>query len=72
LYFVAIDRGGLVSAAIWMSLIPAFTLLLALVVLGIASVILAALGVPIAIAGAFLALEGQRKVNRRAGPSSIE
>ncbi len=69
LYFVAIGRGGLVSTAIWMSLIPAFTLLLSVAVLGIAPVVLAALGVPIAIVGSFAALEGQRRVNERAGPS---
>ena len=72
LYFVAIGRGGLVTTAIWMSLIPAFTLLLSVVVLGIAPAILGALGVPLAIAGAFIALEGQRKVNEKFGPSSIE
>ena len=70
LYFIAIGRGGLVSTAIWMSLIPAFTLLLSVVVLGIAPVILGALGVPIAVAGAFIALEGQRRVGEPAAPSS--
>lgn len=71
LYFVAIRRGGLVPTAIWMSMIPAFTLLLTVVVLGLAPVLLGALGVPIAIAGAFLALEGQRKVGavESTGPS---
>ncbi|MGI0140590.1 MAG: DMT family transporter [Thermoplasmata archaeon] len=62
LYFAAIERGGLVPTAIWMALIPAFTLLMSVVVLGLAPEILGALGVPIAIVGAFLALEGQRRV----------
>lgn len=62
LYFVAAARGNLVATAMWMSLIPAFTLLFSFVALGLVPTALGALGIPIAIAGAFLALEGQRRL----------
>jgi drug/metabolite transporter (DMT)-like permease len=69
-YFVAIERGGLVPTAILMSLIPAFTLVLSLSVLGIAPSLLAAFGIPIAIVGAFCALEGQNRPRKRIPPET--
>lgn len=69
-YFAAIARGGLVPTAILMSLIPAFTLILSVGVLGIAPSLLAAFGIPIAILGAFCALEGQNRTRRRIPPES--
>lgn len=69
-YFAAIERGGLIPTAILMSLIPAFTLALSIGVLHIAPNMLAAFGIPIAIVGAFCALEGQNRARRRAPPET--
>ena len=69
-YFAAIERGGLVPTAILMSLIPAFTLVLTITVLGIAPNLIAAFGIPMAIVGAFFALEGQRRSQQRIPPET--
>jgi len=70
LYFAAIERGGLIPTAILMSMIPAFTLVLSVTVLGIAPSLLAAFGIPVAIVGAFCALEGQNRAKRRIPPET--
>ncbi len=59
LYFIAIDRVGLVLPPMLMTGIPVFTLLLSAIILRIAVPIIALLGVPVAVAGALLALRAE-------------
>ena len=59
LYFVAIGRAGLVVPPMLMTAIPVFTLLLSAGILGIALPLLGVLGIPVAVAGALLALRGE-------------
>ena len=69
-YFAAFERGGLVPTAILMSLIPAFTLVLSVLVLGISPNVVAAFGIPVAIVGAFCALQGQSRSRRQLPPET--
>lgn len=58
LYFLAVERAGLILTALLMASIPAFTLALAVGVLGIVPTLLGALGVPVALLGAIFAIQG--------------
>jgi drug/metabolite transporter (DMT)-like permease len=58
LYFGAIERAGLIMPAMMMASIPIFTVILSVTVLGFRAPILAILGIPIALVGAILALQG--------------
>ncbi len=58
LYFLAIERAGLILTALLMASIPVFTLALAVGVLGIVPTLLGALGVPVALLGAIFAIQG--------------
>lgn len=71
LYFAAIARSGLVLPPMLMTGIPVFTLLLSAVVLRLGLPFIAALGIPVAVAGALLALRGSSPSRpRRAGVAS--
>ncbi|MCI4365507.1 MAG: DMT family transporter [Thermoplasmata archaeon] len=59
LYFRAIEDVGMVIPPMLMTGIPVFTLLLSATVLGLGLPLVAALGVPIAVAGAALTLRGE-------------
>jgi drug/metabolite transporter (DMT)-like permease len=59
LYFRAIDAVGMVIPPMLMTGIPVFTLLLSATVLGLGLPFIAALGIPIAVAGALLTLRGE-------------
>ncbi len=65
LYFLAIERAGLVFPPMLMTGIPVFTLLLSAAVLGIPPALLGVLGVPVAAAGGVLALAGGRRASAR-------
>lgn len=58
LYFIAVERAGLILTALLMAPIPVFTLALAVGVLGILPTLLGALGVPVALLGAIFAIQG--------------
>ncbi|MCI4351205.1 MAG: DMT family transporter [Thermoplasmata archaeon] len=58
LYFGAIERAGLILPAMLMASIPIFTVILSVPLLGFRAPILALLGIPIALVGAILALQG--------------
>lgn len=58
LYFLAIERAGLLLPALLMATIPLFTVLVELVTFGIAPSVVALLGVPIAVVGGFLSIQG--------------
>lgn len=60
LYFAAIARAGLVLPPMLMTGIPVFTLLLSGLVLGLRLPFVAVLGIPIAVVGALVALQGER------------
>ena len=55
-YFAAVERAGLIIPPMLMTGIPVFTLLLSSVFLGLALPWLGVLGIPVAVAGAILAL----------------
>jgi drug/metabolite transporter (DMT)-like permease len=57
-YFGAIERAGLILPAMLMASIPIFTVILSALLLGFQAPIVALLGIPIAVAGAVLALQG--------------
>jgi len=59
LYFESIRRVGLVVPPMMMTAIPVFAALLAWGILGIAIPLIGILGIPIAVAGALLALRGE-------------
>ena len=59
LYFVAIQRGGMILPPMLMTGIPVFTMILSAAFLGIAPAEIAILGVPVAVVGAVLALGGE-------------
>jgi drug/metabolite transporter (DMT)-like permease len=59
LYFRAIELGGLVLAALLMASIPVFTLGLAVTFLGASLTLAASVGVPIAVVGGLLAIQGE-------------
>jgi drug/metabolite transporter (DMT)-like permease len=59
LYFVAIERVGFVIPPMLMTGIPVFTLLLSAWVLHIALPLIGVLGIPVAVVGAVLALQGE-------------
>jgi len=59
LYFLALDQVGLVIPPMLMTAIPVFTLFLSAGVLGIALPLIGVLGIPVAVAGAVLALRGE-------------
>jgi drug/metabolite transporter (DMT)-like permease len=59
LYFLALDRVGLVIPPMLMTAIPVFTLLLSAEVLHLALPLLGILGIPVAVVGAILALRGE-------------
>ena len=59
LYFLALDKVGLVIPPMLMTAIPVFTLLLSAGVLHIALPLLGVLGIPVAVLGAILALRGE-------------
>jgi len=59
LYFLALNRVGFVIPPMLMTAIPVFTLLLSAGVLGIALPLIGVLGIPVAVAGAVLALRGE-------------
>lgn len=58
LYFLAIERAGLVLAALLMVLIPVFTLALSIAFLHLPPTLLGAAGVAVAVVGALVALQG--------------
>lgn len=58
LYFRAIERAGLLLPAVLMTAIPVFTLALDVAIDRTVPPLLALLGIPLAVAGAFLALRG--------------
>lgn len=62
LYFLAIDKVGLVVPPMLMTAIPVFTLLLSGWVLGIALPLIGVLGIPVAVLGGILALRGESAV----------
>jgi drug/metabolite transporter (DMT)-like permease len=70
LYFLAIDRVGLVIPPMLMTAIPVFTLLLSSWVLGIALPLIGVLGIPVAVVGAILALGGESAVPPEGGPGT--
>jgi uncharacterized membrane protein len=59
LYFAAIQEVGLVIPPMLMTGIPVFTLILSASVLGIALPLIGVLGIPVAVAGAVLAMRGE-------------
>ncbi|MFZ0892021.1 MAG: DMT family transporter [Thermoplasmata archaeon] len=59
LYFRAIELGGLVLSALLMASIPVFTLGLSAAFLGITPTLASAAGVPIAVVGGILAIQGE-------------
>ncbi|HTS33252.1 MAG TPA: DMT family transporter [Thermoplasmata archaeon] len=59
LYFRAIAEAGIVIPPMMMTGIPVFTLLLSAFVLGLGLPLVAVLGIPIAVAGALLTLQGE-------------
>ena len=59
LYFRAIRIAGIILPSVLMATIPVFTLLLAVVVLGSFPPLLGALGIPVALGGAYLAMRGE-------------
>jgi drug/metabolite transporter (DMT)-like permease len=59
LYFRAIELGGLVLAALLMASIPVFTLGLSAAFLGVVPTLAASAGVPIAVVGGILAIQGE-------------
>ncbi|HEV2520165.1 MAG TPA: DMT family transporter [Thermoplasmata archaeon] len=59
LYFLAIERAGIVLPAVLMATIPLFTLGFAWLVLGAVPTLLGLVGIPIAVGGAFVALRGE-------------
>jgi drug/metabolite transporter (DMT)-like permease len=59
LYFLALDRVGLVIPPMLMTGIPVFTLLLSAGVLGISLPLIGVLGIPVAVLGGILALWGE-------------
>ncbi|HEV2429672.1 MAG TPA: DMT family transporter [Thermoplasmata archaeon] len=59
LYFLAIERAGLVLPAVLMATIPVFTLLLSWLLLGAVPPVLGLAGIPIAVGGALWALRGE-------------
>ncbi len=58
-YFRAIEWAGIILPAVLMASIPIFTLLLAWTILGIVPPVLALAGIPVAVAGALVALRGE-------------
>lgn len=58
LYFLALNKVGLVIPPMLMTAIPVFTLLLSAGVLGIALPVIGVLGIPVTVVGAILALRG--------------
>lgn len=70
LYFRAIEITGLMLPALLMSGIPVFTLLFSVGFLGEAPRLLGVLGVPVAVAGALLALEGTRPATAASPPAA--
>jgi drug/metabolite transporter (DMT)-like permease len=58
IYFIAIARAGLVIPPMLMTGIPVFTLLLSATVLHLGLPLIAALGIPVAVAGGLLILRG--------------
>ncbi|HEV2166849.1 MAG TPA: DMT family transporter [Thermoplasmata archaeon] len=68
-YFLAIERTGIVLPAVLMATIPLFTLLFAWTVLGTVPPWLGLAGIPLACAGAFVALRGEHDPWRPPGPS---
>jgi drug/metabolite transporter (DMT)-like permease len=59
LYFLAIERAGLIVPPMLMTGIPVFTLIFSFAILGIALPWLGVAGIPIAVVGALLALRGE-------------
>ena len=59
LYFEAFARGGLVIPPMLMTGIPVFTLLLSAIFLHLSLPLVALLGIPVAVAGALVALRGE-------------
>jgi len=59
LYFVSIERAGLILTTLLMAFIPVFTLVLSILLLNLTFPLVAILGLPLAVAGAALALQGQ-------------
>ena len=59
IYFIAIARAGLVIPPMLMTGIPVFTLLLSATVLHLGLPLIAALGIPVAVAGGLLTLRGE-------------
>jgi drug/metabolite transporter (DMT)-like permease len=60
-YFEAIERAGILLPAVLMATIPVFTLLLSWLVLGVVPPPLGLAGIPVAVAGAFVALRGEHE-----------
>jgi drug/metabolite transporter (DMT)-like permease len=58
LYFRAIETAGMVLPAVLMATIPVFTLLLSALLLSNIPPIIGLLGIPVAVFGAVLALQG--------------
>jgi drug/metabolite transporter (DMT)-like permease len=64
LYFESIRRIGMVVPPMLMTGIPVFTLLLSATVLGLGLPLLAAIGIPVAVAGGLLTLWGESRPRR--------
>ncbi len=69
LYFESIRRTGLVVPPLMMTGIPVFAALLSWGILGIAIPWIGALGIPVAVVGAVLALRGETSGEPSASPS---
>ncbi len=70
LYFLALERVGLVIPPMLMTGIPVFTLLLGALVLRIDLPLIAVLGIPVAVAGALLTLRGEAPDEPPDGPAT--
>ena len=70
-YFLAIEEVGFVIPPMLMTAIPVFTLLLSASVLHIALPVIGILGIPVAVAGAVLALRGESSFPPETGPEPL-
>jgi drug/metabolite transporter (DMT)-like permease len=65
LYFRAIALAGILLPSVLMATIPVFTLLLAILLVGSIPPLLGAIGIPLAVGGALLAVRGEASVSAR-------
>jgi drug/metabolite transporter (DMT)-like permease len=69
LYFRAIETAGLILPSVLMSTIPIFALALSYALLGTGPTVLGLIGIPVAVWGAFLALQGSHPPWSRVEPA---